>query len=146
MDKGAIMATKTDVTAFMSSLDHPRKAEIEALRRLVLSADPRLREQIKWNAPSFAVTDDLVTLRLYPQPLLQVVLHTGAKKRATPLDIAIDDPAGLLRRLAPDRAIIELSSLAEIEANSAALIEVVRQWVAQVEGALEKQTVEAGAK
>lgn len=128
------MAIKTDVTAFMASLDHPRKAEIEALRRLVLSADPRLREQVKWNAPSFAVTDDLVTLRLNPPPMLQVVLHTGAKKRAMPLDIAIDDPAGLLRRLAPDRAIIELSSPAEIEANGAALVEVVRQWVAQVEG------------
>lgn len=138
------MATQPDVTAFMASLDHPLKAEIEALRRLVLSADPRLREHIKWNAPSFAVTDDLVTLKLHPQATLQLVLHTGAKKRATPLDIAIDDPAGLLRRLAPDRGIITFSRLEEIEAQGAALVELVRQWVAQVEGPAAEQRSQGG--
>ncbi|HYF61461.1 MAG TPA: DUF1801 domain-containing protein [Herpetosiphonaceae bacterium] len=128
------MAAPTDVPTFMASLDHPLKAAIEAVRRLVLSADPRLREHIKWNAPSFAVTEDLVTLRLHPQPMLQLVLHTGAKKRPTPLDVAVDDPAGLLRRLAPDRGIIAFSALDEVEARGAALVALVRQWVAQVEG------------
>jgi hypothetical protein len=140
------MATKTDVPSFMASLDHPLKAEIEAVRRLVLSADPRLREQIKWNAPSFAVTDDLVTLKLHPQATLQVVLHTGAKKRATPLDIAIDDPAGLLRRLAPDRAIITFSTLEDIEGKGAALVDIVRQWVAQVEDAVAEEQSQGGAR
>jgi hypothetical protein len=119
----------------MSTLDHPLKAEIEAVRRLVLSADPRLREQIKWNAPSFALADDLVTFNLRSQEALQIIMHTGAKKRATPLTMNVADPAGLLRWLAPDRGIITFSSLEDIESKSAALIDLVRQWVAQVDAA-----------
>jgi hypothetical protein len=119
----------------MSTLDHPLKAGIEAVRHVVLSADPRLREQIKWNAPSFALTDDLVTFNLRSQETLQIIMHTGAKKRATPLAITVADPAGLLRWLAPDRGIITLSSLEEIESKSAALHDLVRQWIAQVESA-----------
>jgi hypothetical protein len=125
----------SDISTFMSTLDHPLKAEIEAGRRLVLSADPRLREQIKWNAPSFALADDVVTFNLRSQEALQIIMHTGAKKRATPLAITVTDPAGLLRWLAPDRGIISFSSLEEIESKSAALVDLVRQWVAQVEGA-----------
>jgi hypothetical protein len=124
-----------DVSVFMSTVNHPLKAGIEAVRRLVLSADPRLREHIKWNAPSYVLTDDVVTFNLRSQETLQIIMHTGAKKRATPLAISVADPAGLLRRLAPDRGIITFSSLEEIETNSAALVELVRQWVAQVEGA-----------
>jgi hypothetical protein len=119
----------------MSTLNHPLKAGIESARQLVLSADPRLRERIKWNAPSFALTDDLVTFNLRSPETLQIIMHTGAKKLATPLAITVADPAGLLRRLAPDRGIITFSSPEEIESKSAALVDLVRQWIAQVEGA-----------
>jgi hypothetical protein len=129
------MKSASDVSAFMSTLNHPLKAGIESVRQLVLSADPRLREQIKWNAPSFALADDLITFSLRSQAALEIIMHTGAKKRATPLDITVADPAGLLRRLAPDRGIITLSSLEDIESKSAALVDLVRQWIAQVEDA-----------
>jgi len=125
----------SDVSTFMSTLDHPLTSGIEAVRQLVLSADPRLREQIKWNAPSFALTDDLVTFNLRSQQTLQIIMHTGAKKRATPLTITVADPAGLLRWLASDRGIITFSSLEEIASNGAALVDLVRQWIAQVEAA-----------
>lgn len=39
------------VDAFMAALVHPHKAEIEALRKLMLSVDPSVREGVKWNAP-----------------------------------------------------------------------------------------------
>jgi hypothetical protein len=129
------MKPASDVSTFMSTLDHPLKSGIEAVRQLVLSADPRLREQIKWNAPSFALTDDLVTFTLRSPEALQIIMHTGAKKRATPLTISVADPAGLLRWLAPDRGIITFSSLEEIESKSAALLDLVRQWIAQVDAA-----------
>jgi hypothetical protein len=73
----------TDVTAFMARLDHPLKAEIEALRTLIRSVDPRIQERIKWNAPSFAIHEDFATFKLYPAATVQVVLHTGAKGKPT---------------------------------------------------------------
>ena len=119
------------------TIPHPLKTEIDAVRRLVLSADPRLREHIKWNAPSYAITDDLVTFKLRPQETLQLVMHTGAKKRATPLTISITDPAGLLYWVAADRGIITFSTLDDIEVKGMALVALVRQWIAQVQGAPE---------
>lgn len=35
----------TSVDAYLAALDHPRKREIEALRTIVLRADPRIRER-----------------------------------------------------------------------------------------------------
>lgn len=71
-----------DVDAFMAELDHPLKAEIEALRAIIRPLDPRIVESIKWNAPSYAIDDHFATLRLYPRRTLQVVLHTGAKVKS----------------------------------------------------------------
>lgn len=46
-------AGEAAVAEFLRRLEHPLKAEIEALRRVLLAADPAVREGIKWNAPSF---------------------------------------------------------------------------------------------
>jgi hypothetical protein len=118
------------VDQFMARLDHPQKAEIEAVRAIVLGADPAITEHIKWNAPSFCSGgDDRVTLRLHPPGKLQVVLHRGAKvKDAT--GFHFEDATGLVKWAAPDRGIIALGDLADIQAKQAVLAELVRRWVA----------------
>ncbi len=89
--------TSHTVDAFLARLDHPLKPEIEAVRAIILGADPRITESIKWNAPSFALTEHFATFELRPVETVQVVFHTGAKVRPGRSGIAIDDPAGLLR-------------------------------------------------
>ncbi len=39
----------------MAGLEHPLKAEIEALRDIILRAHPGITELIKWNAPSLTI-------------------------------------------------------------------------------------------
>ena len=46
-----------DVAAFLAALVHPRKAEILALRKVLLDADAGIAEGIKWNAPSFRTVE-----------------------------------------------------------------------------------------
>lgn len=41
------------VDEFMAGLEQPLKAEIETVRAIILDADKRITERIKWNAPSF---------------------------------------------------------------------------------------------
>ncbi|HKH48386.1 MAG TPA: DUF1801 domain-containing protein [Thermoanaerobaculia bacterium] len=69
------------VDAFLATLEHPHKESIQALRSLILSLDPRIREEIKWNAPSFLIQDHFATFKLHPPTSIQLVLHTGAKPR-----------------------------------------------------------------
>jgi hypothetical protein len=118
------------VDQFMAALEHPQKAEIAALRAIVLGADPAITEHIKWNAPSFCHGgDDRVTLRLHPPGKLQLILHRGAKvKDATGFEF--EDATGLVKWAAPDRGVVALGDLADIQSKQEPLAELVRRWVA----------------
>jgi hypothetical protein len=120
------------VDAFMAALDHPRKAEIEALRVIILKADRRIGQGVKWNAPSFLLDDHFATFKLRPADTVQVVLHTGAKVKAAPVAFKIEDPAGLLAWAAPDRALVTFTDTADVRAKKAALTTIIQQWIGQL--------------
>ena len=118
------------VDAFMVDLEHPCKAVIDALRRVILGADARIAEGIKWNAPSFRTGEYFATMHLRAKSGIALILHFGAKVRQLPeAGVVIDDPAGLLKWLAPDRAIVEFENLEAVVARQSALSQLVRQWL-----------------
>lgn len=121
------------VEAFVAALDHPRKAEILALRRIILGADEGIAEGIKWNAPSYRTSEWFATTHLRAKDGVQIILHFGAKKRPgfTPrTDIA--DPDSLLEWLAEDRASAKFRDLADIQAKQSAFAALIRAWVLHV--------------
>lgn len=125
--------TTAAVDAFMTQLEHPFKAEVEQLRRLVLSVDPGIAEGIKWNVPSFRTGEYFATTHLRAKAGIGLILHLGAKVRELPAGgVAIDDPAGLLKWLGKDRAQIEFRNAAEIERHRAALVALLAQWIRHV--------------
>ena len=115
----------------MAALDHPRKAEIEAVRRVIRGADPRILEGIKWNSPSFRTREWFATTHLRAKQGIAVILHLGAKARAEAAP-EIDDPRGLLKWLGKDRAMVAFADLEEIEQGRAAFEGVLRQWIRHV--------------
>jgi len=118
------------VDAFLAALDHPYKAEIMQLRQLILAADPRIGEAIKWNAPSFYTTEYFATFHLRAKAGAQLILHLGAKVRATATtELATADPAGLLTWLAKDRATFTMPSIAAIDAQQVALTALIQRWI-----------------
>lgn len=125
-------AREATVDAFLERLEHPHLAAIRLLRTAILSADPRIQESVKWNAPSFALEEHFATFKLRPVETVQIVLHTGAKVRPAPVQMTIDDPAGLLTWVAPDRAIVTLAGLEMASGSQETLVDIVRQWVAQL--------------
>lgn len=121
------------VDAFLAALDHPYKAEILQLRQLILAADPTIREGIKWHAPSFYTTEYFATFHLRAKAGAQLILHLGAKVRATATTgITVADPAGLLTWLAKDRASITMPSVGAIDAQQAALTALIQTWIGYV--------------
>lgn len=120
------------VAAFLRDLDHPRKPEIEAIRKLVLGVSPAIHEGIKWNAPSFRTTDDFATFQLRAQDRVRLILHTGAKPKARTGRLEIADPTGLLEWLAPDRCLVTITDASDLRAKRAALQAIVRQWLEHV--------------
>lgn len=131
--KSTAQDTTAAVDAFMTRLEHPFKREIEALRAILLGADPGIAEGIKWNAPSFRTSEYFATMHLRGKDRIGLILHLGAKARALPAGgLGIGDPAGLLNWLAGDRAMIAFESLSEIERRRTALEAIVRQWIRHV--------------
>lgn len=125
-------AAPDDVDVFMASLDHPLKAEIEAVRRAILSADPSIQESIKWNGPSFRTTEFFATFHLRPRDRVQLILHLGAKVRKEGPKITVADPAGLMKWLAPDRCTVTLAPGAAGRKQHDALVAIVRAWIVYV--------------
>lgn len=122
-----------DVDAFLAALDHPRKPEILALRQIILGADPRIAEGIKWNAPSFRTTEWFATMHLRAKDGVQVVMHFGAKKRPgfdPRHDVA--DPQSLLEWAGADRAFARFRDLGDVEAKKSAFAAVLCQWIEHV--------------
>lgn len=118
------------VVEFLRELEHPRKQEIEAVRDIILGADPSIREGIKWNAPSFRTTDYFATFHLRPKDGVQLILHMGAKVKATAkTGVEIPDPAGLLEWLGKDRCRVTLGDAKDVESKREALQALLREWI-----------------
>jgi hypothetical protein len=119
------------VVAFLRDLDHPLTAEIEAVRAIILGADPAIGEVIKWKAPTFRAADDFATVHLRATDTLTLIFHTGVKVKDGD-GPTVDDPGKLLKWLAKDRAMVVLGKGPEIDAKRPALEALVRAWIAQL--------------
>jgi len=64
------------VDEFMQKLDHPFKAEVDALREIIKGVNKDIFEEIKWNAPSFSYKGEyLVTFNLREKERIHLVFH-----------------------------------------------------------------------
>lgn len=120
--------TPDDVAVWLAAQDGPNRRGIDRLSALVRSVEAPWVETIKWNAPSFALKgEDRVTLGVERRGGWRLVLHRGAAVRGD--GFAFEDPAGLARWPSPDRGVVQLRDLAELDSRSTALVDLVRRWV-----------------
>jgi len=121
------------VDEFMAELKHPCRAEIQALRKLIVAVDPSVAEGIKWNSPSYRTGQYFATTNLRAKSGVGLILHLGAKVRELPAGgVRIDDPGKLLKWLGKDRAMVEFADMKDVKAKGAALQALLRQWIAYV--------------
>lgn len=119
----------TPVGEYLRKLDGDALAMVEALRRIVAASHPRLVENIKWNAPNFALGDeDRITLGIERKGGVRMVLHRGGTPRYD-RDFAFEDRTGLAKWPAPDRAVLTFHDVAAIEAKRDVLIDLCRRWI-----------------
>lgn len=116
----------------MARLKHPLKADLEAVRGLVLEIGSGITEEIKWNAPGFRTTESFATANLRSMDRVQFIFHLGAKKRDDVKEMKIADPMGLIKWLAKDRCLVTVGAGKELAANRAAFKAIVRNWIKYV--------------
>lgn len=123
--------TSEAVDQFMDKLTHPHKDAIAVIRAIMCAADPSIAEGVKWNAPSFRTSEYFATTHLKGNEGIGVILHLGAKVRERPA-FQVDDPQGLLKWLARDRALMNFAGIEDVRAHEAAIQQIVRQWIRSV--------------
>lgn len=111
---------KDSVDAYMARLDHPLKAEVEAIRAIILGVNPTIIEQVKWNAPSFRQKDYIATFNLRATHHVHLIFHNPAIAR-------IESP--ILSGDYADRRMAYFTDMNDVTANTAELQRVVGELI-----------------
>lgn len=64
-----------EVDLFMKKMKHPLKKEIEQVRKIILNTGAKIKERVKWNAPSFYYKTDMVTFNPRDEKHVHLVFH-----------------------------------------------------------------------
>ena len=125
------------VDVYMQRLTHPLADVAEALRNIILSTDPDIGEEIKWNAPAFFYSGEmkpsdpkkyeryLAVFNLHQKDCIRLVFPSGAR---------VDDKSGLLEGdYADGRRLALFHDVQEVIAKKASLQSVIREWLQTLE-------------
>lgn len=95
------------------------------------TAEPKLVEEVKWNAPSFREPDGehCITCNLSARDRVRLVFHRGVRTKAGAQSWPRVDDGGLCEWPAPDRAVASFRDPAEVEASADALAKFVKAWL-----------------
>ena len=113
------------VDHYMEKLQHPFKQEVERLRSIMLNANPKLQERVKWNSPSFFYVKDLAAFNLRASGYVQIIFIF--------YDRNMIEDSSLLQGNWKDRREARFYSMVDIEAKQPALEQLVNNWVKLIE-------------
>ena len=108
------------VDEFMTNLNHPYKAEIEKLREIILGANSKIEEAIKWKCPTFIYNGNIASIVVRTRSHAQLMFHTGA---------ALNDGTGFLEGEGQQVRFARFQNMAEVRQKRKALEAVIRKWV-----------------
>jgi hypothetical protein len=108
-----------EVDAWFDRLDHPLKPAMQRVRAIILGADARISETIKWSTPTWAYKGNLASLQPKSKRFVSLMFHRGAEIPGQHPDL--DGAAALVRTMRFDDE-------AGVDARRKALEAVVRAW------------------
>lgn len=111
--------TNPKVDDWFQELDHPLKEAMLLTRQIILDADERISESIKWSAPTFEYKGNLVSFQPRAKQFVSLMFHRGSEIPGDHPDLEGD--AALVRTM-------RLRDLAEVEDHRESLQAVVRAW------------------
>ena len=121
------MATKklkpTDeqqVNDWMNKLEHPLKDEIDAVRKIIKDSNKEIQEHIKWNAPSYYTSADIVTFNHRATKHVHLVFHHPS---------IVKIKSALLEGDYKDRRMLYLPDMKAVKANKKELQRIINESV-----------------
>ena len=118
------MTDAEKVVAYMQELEHPLKAEIEALRTIIKETDTRIMERIKWKAPSYYCKEDFLTFNHRMQDKVHLIFHNDAIPKVN---------STILEGDYKDRRMVYFKDMTDILAKKAELKRIIAELLAFIE-------------
>ncbi|MGC4102120.1 DUF1801 domain-containing protein [Ferruginibacter sp.] len=112
------------VKIYLAQLPAAARADIETVREIILSASKKLKERIKWNAPSYYYKEDIVTFGPYKTHKLLLVFHH-------PAIVKINSP--LLEGNYKDRRLIHFKDKEAALKNRKELTRIIKAHIALID-------------
>ncbi len=113
------MPRQPEVDAWFDRYDNPKKDVVERIREIVLDADPRIDECIKWQAPTFTYKGNIASFYPKSRQHASLMFHQGAK---IPGAFAHLEGSGDTSR------VFKVDDLVEAETLRPELESIVRAW------------------
>ena len=118
---GTTVGTRSpDVDAWLASQNDVLREPLSLVREIILAADDRIEEAIKWQTPTFSYKGNILSFQGNAKKLVSLMFHRGAE---IPGDHPILEGEGKL-----SRSIRMAPSVDEVERNRAALTAVIQSW------------------
>lgn len=113
------------IDEYMAELQHPLLQEIEAIRTIIKKSDKRINERVKWNAPSYYTTEDMVTFNPRDTKRVHLVFHHKN---------CVKIKSDLLEGDYKDRRMMYFTSMADVKKKSKELTRIMKELIEMIEG------------
>ncbi len=70
--------TTEEVDAWFAEYENPMIEVVQQVRAIILAADPRIEETIKWKSPTFVFNGNLASFNPRSKKHASLLFHTGA--------------------------------------------------------------------
>jgi hypothetical protein len=111
--------SKREVDAWFAKFDHPLKKAMQRVRQIILAADKRMDECIKWSSPTFTFEGNLASFNPRTKKHVSLMFHSGAQIPGKhPRLLGGGDTARYMT----------FADIAEVESSRKDLQAVVRAW------------------
>lgn len=113
------MAKQPEVEAWLAKYDNPMKPVVLAVREVILKADRRIDECIKWQAPTFFFNGNLASFNPRSKKHASLMFHTGAQ---------IPGKHPKLEGTGSTARYMSFADLADVKAAKRELEAIVKAW------------------
>jgi hypothetical protein len=111
-----------EVDAWPAKYDNPMKPLVMRLRKIILGADKRITETIKWQTPTFVYEGNLASFQPRAKKYASLLFHTGASIKGKFPSLEGGEAVARYMRFA---------DMAEVEKKAAELKRIVVAWCDQ---------------
>jgi hypothetical protein len=118
------MKTNAEVDRWFKDKKLPAGAALQRVREIIMGADPRVTESVKYGTVTFAYEGDLATFVQYNKPGVNLMFNRGAR---------IPGKFPHLEGSGPTARFMPFKTVGEVDARANELTKVVRAWCVAME-------------